>query len=1713
MEECVGHRDLGKLKPVYAAGEIRTTAGIITEINNESGCYHPQSLNLERLQKSVFEKHGFREVLVESVCGIDNYYDGFDIGNINHDRTVTNNIPLGITAFANKNNEHRDFNLLPAAFAQVANTQQQVQANTAARNPNISFQTALQAHAEVNNPSFRINNKPWQQYLPSWVALNNEFNRIVKPKPTEAELKFHIQQELFFRPRSEWDLRSGIESTFGLPSTGYHLNLLLNSLHGNVVGLPNGMWCSSSISAAQANIYSLSSFASLLSMTGLSSSYNMYHGTYMFNHLLRTIGKIGGVAVSAATIKGPIDFDSHVFAIKANADGKMPFSDAQLKQICAELKRGIFEHNTYPFFSLHFNNDGNLYPVIHPAYQNTLVGEVIGLLDYYMKALFHGGMYLAEFLQTWHLAPNRDLNYLKAKLIDIKSMNENFVSLQEKICLADLERDASDTNTEPFSVKAGHYQTSFRIIAKQKGVAQDKNLLMFESDYDVEYTVDVLPAYQEYLDKYRSEHGNYPEDYLKLHSIYQAFTKTIKEELPKLPLGRDYFEMLGVINLPCYYYHILKITGKEPVVGDVANANHSSSPKMLPPLPVRYFQKHKIAVTAKDLIDQLNAKAPGKLDDFMHQQFLQDGNDECPQNLRDNFYTAIHQNISSQVGATDLDKKRVNMLADESVAFFQDLSLGLINQEISSCLGLVNRSLLKSLRGKDDTKPVPERYNQIKIDEKAVDTKESFKDKFAYIKRQVINSMAEMKKDELGAIDRQLLEVIRQIPGNKAKTTEEFVAQVRTTEADEEKRIASLNDQVEKLSQEIEDNKQKQIEACNSQTNEFIATTSANKRRAYEKNINDEVDKIRHLVRNPDDCDDVKNFKSRVRSACNNDIAAFFNEAEEERKEVLHAIEQSAASQIESFKNQLNEQTASSALTISTLNDLINQTVKLKADCEENILKFQTALLDEQTKIEKGLATMSSKLPGDLPIIDTIFLHSVIDVNGHAQSATHVVGGCGVDLHDITPTQINDQGLLHAKATANAKKTSFSRFSHNGQDYYIFKISTQLLKEQQQHITQGIDSENLIKDQGYSPLMVAVLASDKEEITKRLNDNNFNNLLPNGMTALYLAIQIGDTETAMLLLNSGKPIDINIAPDNGVTPLHLALQNDLDSVATTLIEMGANLYAKRKVDDYMPIHVAASLGKTEHVKDMVELWGFDVDMPVPSSGKTALHLAVSKGWSHLLIYLKEVKADFGTQDINGNTPINEAVLEKDTLMLSRMLNYTSSEKNVSSGRVNNAGETLALLAAKSDNALIHHIFAHATKADQEAKDKDGYDCLYYFAKHGQYHLIRKHEEGFDLNAIYDGKSVLAIAAEHGHNLLVDYLLEKKAVYRASSNTLVKNMIAMNDPSYIKYNTYPRKISPAQQLKAAIEYGSAKCLNFLLSLITKDNIRQVLTDAIHAGDPDIFATIWHHAERRKINVKDITLDDKTGDSAIHISTKFGRIEILKLLRGYGSKLNDVNKRGTIYPIASKYKDSKMLELFKKWEVKETNNADLKLLEIFGGWKVKDSEHTKKTEDAQQNVGKEAPKPQAENITRALQRGNFKQLIKELNSLPNDSLINQAPIIHYALLVNSKRRGNFAKQILKYLASKKVDPLLKDGIGNPLSFTLLEAIDVEDAKTKLEWLNEFFPNKFKAILAQTNAGSDTLIEAAIKTGNMKIFDALNHQPSSIKSRFTPCGSFWQ
>ena len=157
--------------------------------------------------------------------------------------------------------------------------------------------------------------------------------------------------------------------------------------------------------------------------------------------------------------------------------------EREVQQIISELATGVLFHETIPFFSLHFNRNLAQYPIIHPAYQSTLVGEVISMVDFYMKG-FVNGLYFDEgFIREWEKNPSMDKKFLKEKSIDLKRYCQEYLQIPyftfEEIrqsLLAELPESTGN---------AGLCARSFRLIAKQDAMKRAENLYVIDGDFDI----------------------------------------------------------------------------------------------------------------------------------------------------------------------------------------------------------------------------------------------------------------------------------------------------------------------------------------------------------------------------------------------------------------------------------------------------------------------------------------------------------------------------------------------------------------------------------------------------------------------------------------------------------------------------------------------------------------------------------------------------------------------------------------------------------------------------------------------------------------------------------------------------------------------------------------------------------------------------------------------------------------------------------------------------------------------------------------------------------------------------------------------------------------------------------------------------------------------------------------------------------------------------
>ncbi len=360
---------------------------------------------------------------------------------------------------------------------------------------------------------------------------------------------------------------------------------------------------------------SVRQFHQLLQQTRLTDSYNALHANHPVPPKGARGGEIGGVGMTAEIIQGLFDSPEalfereHLFYFPQGES--LPFSNEELRQILRELAIGIYVHDTVPFFSLHFQQDANLFPVIHPVYEKTLVGRVISMLDYMMKGYLNGGVFQEAFVQDWYRHPEWNSGSAVEKMIDFeKYCREHLQGLdKEYISLHDLKHiyvdSANASDEDKFFADFSKFTNSFRIIAKQKSFQRTDNMFVLDCDFDVRYTIEAPPKYKKALELFHKMHGCYPRPYQRMIEIYQETCQKIHDHMVKLPLCREYFSMLGVINFLSCYFTTLKNHRKVPVLPTFHTGNVQGSPALFPCLPIRETQDLAYKVDVQQIAKQL----------------------------------------------------------------------------------------------------------------------------------------------------------------------------------------------------------------------------------------------------------------------------------------------------------------------------------------------------------------------------------------------------------------------------------------------------------------------------------------------------------------------------------------------------------------------------------------------------------------------------------------------------------------------------------------------------------------------------------------------------------------------------------------------------------------------------------------------------------------------------------------------------------------------------------------------------------------------------------------------------------------------------------------------------------------------------------------------------------------------------------------------------
>lgn len=149
------------------------------------------------------------------------------------------------------------------------------------------------------------------------------------------------------------------------------------------------------------------------------------------------------------------------------------------------------------------------------------------------------------------------------------------------------------------------------------------------------------------------------------------------------------------------------------------------------------------------------------------------------------------------------------------------------------------------------------------------------------------------------------------------------------------------------------------------------------------------------------------------------------------------------------------------------------------------------------------------------------------------------------------------------------------------------------------------------------------------------------------------AIKAGEMQDVVTLIKSG--LDVNEAFSDGITPLHVAVINNQEQIATLLIENGAKVNVVDTSTSATPLHLAALYGREEIAKLLVQK-GADINASM-RFGITPLMVAAQFKQTPLIQLLLDKKANINYADQEGYTALHFAAENGDATIAQMLLTH------------------------------------------------------------------------------------------------------------------------------------------------------------------------------------------------------------------------------------------------------------------------------------------------------------------------------------------------------------------------------------------------------------------------------------------------------------------------
>ena len=312
--------------------------------------------------------------------------------------------------------------------------------------------------------------------------------------------------------------------------------------------------------------------------------------------------------------------------------------------ILNELVYGYLVGKKLPYISLNFNKKSLLYSIQNEYYKHTLIGNIITLLDYYMKCYINGGFFKEEFIYEWHKNRNTDRKYLKSNLILFhKYLMEYFGDINK------FEYYTIDEFINDNKIREEHkFKSAFRIIGKLRSkIDTYKDVLIPDFDYDVQSDLYPFPSLK-----------NDANAIKELERAIEITRKLIYINMEKVPYFQPYFELLRIITFCIHYLPNIQECGLFPDLSDSIQNKYpgipyvKNVPPVFPQLPISNKLNIEIDVHFKDILKLMNENEIKYINKVISDSYLEkmENNEQYNQILFNILDKAYREKIKEKLG-------------------------------------------------------------------------------------------------------------------------------------------------------------------------------------------------------------------------------------------------------------------------------------------------------------------------------------------------------------------------------------------------------------------------------------------------------------------------------------------------------------------------------------------------------------------------------------------------------------------------------------------------------------------------------------------------------------------------------------------------------------------------------------------------------------------------------------------------------------------------------------------------------------------------------------------------------------------------------------------------------------------------------------------------------------------------------------------------------